>query len=120
MWCDRQCRSYGHTVWPHRGRWLWKRSLAPITLGHFVLVNPHCVSYSRRRTADQPVVFRTPLLQCQTSEIPTLNASPYDPFVAYGRSGKTANILFAVAFDKRHRSRGVRGCGCTIREVHTD
>jgi NAD(P)-dependent dehydrogenase (short-subunit alcohol dehydrogenase family) len=31
----------------------------------------------------------------------------YEPFVAYGRS-KTANILFAVAFDKRHRSRGVR------------
>ena len=33
--------------------------------------------------------------------------TPYEPFVAYGRS-KTANILFAVAFDKRHRSRGVR------------
>ena len=33
--------------------------------------------------------------------------TPYDPFVAYGRS-KAANILFAMAFDKRHRSRGVR------------
>jgi NAD(P)-dependent dehydrogenase (short-subunit alcohol dehydrogenase family) len=31
----------------------------------------------------------------------------YEPFVAYGRS-KTANILFAVAFDRRHRERGVR------------
>ena len=31
----------------------------------------------------------------------------YEPFVAYGRS-KTANALFAVAFDKRHRDRGVR------------
>jgi NAD(P)-dependent dehydrogenase (short-subunit alcohol dehydrogenase family) len=30
--------------------------------------------------------------------------TPYDPFVAYGRS-KTANILFAVAFDRRHRER---------------
>jgi NAD(P)-dependent dehydrogenase (short-subunit alcohol dehydrogenase family) len=29
------------------------------------------------------------------------------PFVAYGRS-KTANILFAVEFDRRHRDRGVR------------
>jgi NAD(P)-dependent dehydrogenase (short-subunit alcohol dehydrogenase family) len=28
-------------------------------------------------------------------------------FIAYGRS-KTANILFAVAFDERHRERGVR------------
>jgi len=33
--------------------------------------------------------------------------TPYEPFVAYGRS-KTANILFAAAFDKRHRGRGVR------------
>jgi NAD(P)-dependent dehydrogenase (short-subunit alcohol dehydrogenase family) len=33
--------------------------------------------------------------------------TPYEPFAAYGRS-KTANILFAVAFDQRHRGRGVR------------
>jgi NAD(P)-dependent dehydrogenase (short-subunit alcohol dehydrogenase family) len=31
----------------------------------------------------------------------------YVPFVAYGRS-KTANILFAVCFDARHKARGVR------------
>jgi NAD(P)-dependent dehydrogenase (short-subunit alcohol dehydrogenase family) len=31
----------------------------------------------------------------------------YDPWIAYGRS-KTANALFAVAFDRRHRERGVR------------
>lgn len=31
----------------------------------------------------------------------------YDPFVAYGRS-KTANILFAVEFDKRYREKGIR------------
>ena len=33
--------------------------------------------------------------------------TPYDPTIAYGRS-KTANILFAVEFDRRHRARGVR------------
>ena len=33
--------------------------------------------------------------------------TPYDPMIAYGRS-KTANILFAVEFDRRHRARGVR------------
>jgi NAD(P)-dependent dehydrogenase (short-subunit alcohol dehydrogenase family) len=33
--------------------------------------------------------------------------TPYEPFVAYGRS-KTANILFSVAFDLRHRGRGIR------------
>ncbi len=38
---------------------------------------------------------------------PNFERTPYDPFVAYGRS-KTANILFAVAFDRRHRERGVR------------
>jgi NAD(P)-dependent dehydrogenase (short-subunit alcohol dehydrogenase family) len=31
----------------------------------------------------------------------------YTPFGAYGRS-KTANVLFAVEFDRRHRDRGVR------------
>jgi NAD(P)-dependent dehydrogenase (short-subunit alcohol dehydrogenase family) len=31
----------------------------------------------------------------------------YDPMLAYGRS-KTANILFAVEFDRRHKARGVR------------
>jgi NAD(P)-dependent dehydrogenase (short-subunit alcohol dehydrogenase family) len=40
-------------------------------------------------------------------EDPNFERTPYDPFVAYGRS-KTANILFAVAFDQRHRERGVR------------
>ena len=38
---------------------------------------------------------------------PNFETTPYEPFVAYGRS-KTANILFAVEFDRRHRSRGVR------------
>jgi len=36
---------------------------------------------------------------------PNFERTAYEPFVAYGRS-KTANILFAVAFDKRHRDRG--------------
>ena len=37
---------------------------------------------------------------------PNFERTPYEPFVGYGRS-KTANILFAVEFDRRHRSRGV-------------
>jgi NAD(P)-dependent dehydrogenase (short-subunit alcohol dehydrogenase family) len=40
-------------------------------------------------------------------EDPNFERTPYDPFVAYGRS-KTANVLFSVAFDQRHRKRGVR------------
>jgi NAD(P)-dependent dehydrogenase (short-subunit alcohol dehydrogenase family) len=38
---------------------------------------------------------------------PNFDRTPYDPFAGYGRS-KTANILFAVEFDRRHRSRGIR------------
>src|SRR6204780_2714093 len=41
-------------------------------------------------------------------EDPNFERAPYEPFVAYGRS-KTANILFAVAFDRRHNKRGGRG-----------
>jgi len=40
-------------------------------------------------------------------EDPNFERTPYEPFVSYGRS-KTANILFAVEFDRRHRARGVR------------
>jgi NAD(P)-dependent dehydrogenase (short-subunit alcohol dehydrogenase family) len=45
--------------------------------------------------------------------------TPYDPFLAYGRS-KTANILFAVAFDQRHRSRGVRAAAVHPGVIHTE
>jgi NAD(P)-dependent dehydrogenase (short-subunit alcohol dehydrogenase family) len=38
---------------------------------------------------------------------PNFETTPYEPFLAYGRS-KTANILFAVEFDRRYRDRGVR------------
>ena len=38
---------------------------------------------------------------------PNFETTPYDPWAAYGRS-KTANILFAVEFDRRHKASGVR------------
>jgi NAD(P)-dependent dehydrogenase (short-subunit alcohol dehydrogenase family) len=38
---------------------------------------------------------------------PGFETTPYEPFLAYGRS-KTANVLFAVEFDRRHKARGVR------------
>ena len=40
-------------------------------------------------------------------EDPNFDHTPYAEFVAYGRS-KTANILFAVEFDRRHKANGVR------------
>jgi NAD(P)-dependent dehydrogenase (short-subunit alcohol dehydrogenase family) len=38
---------------------------------------------------------------------PNFERTDYAPFVAYGRS-KTANVLFAVEFDRRHKARGIR------------
>lgn len=75
-------------------------------LGHFVLVNRIApliseggrlinLSSSGHRFANVDL------------DDPNFERTPYEPFIAYGRS-KTANILFAVAFDRRHRERGVR------------
>ncbi len=38
---------------------------------------------------------------------PNFEHTEYTPFGAYGRS-KTANILFAVEFDRRHKAQGIR------------
>src|SRR6201998_4464527 len=50
---------------------------------------------------------------------PNFERTPYEPFIAYGRS-KTANILFAVAFDKRHRDRGVRAAALHPGGIQTE
>ena len=50
---------------------------------------------------------------------PNFERTAYDPFVAYGRS-KTANILFAVGFDQRHRGRGVRAAAVHPGVIQTE
>ena len=50
---------------------------------------------------------------------PDFVSTPYEPFVAYGRS-KTANILFAVAFDRRHRGNGIRAAAVHPGGVRTE
>src|ERR1700678_2709947 len=50
---------------------------------------------------------------------PNFEITPYEPFLAYGRS-KTANILFAVAFDQRHRGRGVRAAAVHPGGIRTE
>ena len=52
-------------------------------------------------------------------EDPNFVKTPYEPFVAYGRS-KTANILFAVAFDRRHRGNGIRAAAVHPGGVYTE
>jgi NAD(P)-dependent dehydrogenase (short-subunit alcohol dehydrogenase family) len=75
-------------------------------LGHFVLVNRIAallkpgarlvnLSSAGHRFSDVDL------------DDPNFERTPYTEFAAYGRS-KTANILFAVEFDRRHRTNGVR------------
>jgi NAD(P)-dependent dehydrogenase (short-subunit alcohol dehydrogenase family) len=52
-------------------------------------------------------------------EDPNFERTPYEPFVAYGRS-KTANILFSVAFDQRYRARGVRAAAVHPGGIRTE
>jgi NAD(P)-dependent dehydrogenase (short-subunit alcohol dehydrogenase family) len=52
-------------------------------------------------------------------EDPNFERTAYEPFMAYGRS-KTANILFAVAFDKRHGARGVRAAAVHPGGIQTE
>jgi len=75
-------------------------------LGHFVLVNriARLLRAGGRLINLSSSGHRYSNVDLQD---PNFERTPYEPFVAYGRS-KTANILFAVAFDQRHRERGVR------------
>jgi NAD(P)-dependent dehydrogenase (short-subunit alcohol dehydrogenase family) len=75
-------------------------------LGHFVLVNRIA---SLIRDGGRLINLSSSGHRYANVDLkdPNFERTPYEPFVAYGRS-KTANILFAVAFDKRHRDRGVR------------
>lgn len=50
---------------------------------------------------------------------PNFENTPYDPSIAYGRS-KTADSLFAVAFDERHRDRAVRAIAVHPGNIWTD
>jgi NAD(P)-dependent dehydrogenase (short-subunit alcohol dehydrogenase family) len=50
---------------------------------------------------------------------PNFEHTKYEPWVAYGRS-KTANILFAVGFDKRHRDKGIRAAAVHPGAIQTE
>src|ERR1700678_4529950 len=87
-------------------------------LGHFVLVN-RIASLIR----DGGRLINLSSLGHRYSNVnledPNFERTPYEPFTAYGRS-KTANILFAVAFDKRHKDRGVRAAAVHPGVIHTE
>ncbi|HVZ27053.1 MAG TPA: hypothetical protein VG798_00210, partial [Rhizomicrobium sp.] len=87
-------------------------------LGHFVLINRIAsllkpgsrlvnLSSAGHRYADVDL------------DDPNFDRTPYAEFTAYGRS-KTANILFSVAFDARHKARGVRATAVHPGVIHTE
>lgn len=75
-------------------------------LGHFVLVNriASLIAPGGRLVSVASAGHRYSDVDLDD---PSFERTPYDPMLAYGRS-KTANILFAVEFDRRYRGRGVR------------
>ena len=75
-------------------------------LGHFVLVNRIA---SLLLEGARVVALSSSGHRFSDVDLDDANfeRTDYDPWIAYGRS-KTANILFAVEFDRRHRDRGVR------------
>jgi len=75
-------------------------------LGHFVLVNRIASLIVPRGRLVNVTSYGHRYSDVDLAD-PNFERTPYDPTVAYGRS-KTANILFAVEFDRRHRARGVR------------
>jgi NAD(P)-dependent dehydrogenase (short-subunit alcohol dehydrogenase family) len=87
-------------------------------LGHFVFVN-RIASLIRKGGRLINLASSGHRFANVDLEDPNFERTPYEPFVAYGRS-KTANILFAVEFDRRHRERGVRAAAVHPGGIHTE
>jgi NAD(P)-dependent dehydrogenase (short-subunit alcohol dehydrogenase family) len=87
-------------------------------LGHFVLVN-RIAPLLRRGSRLINLSSAGHRFSNVDLDDPNFERTSYEPFVAYGRS-KTANILFAVAFDRRHRGRGVRAAAVHPGVIQTE
>jgi len=87
-------------------------------LGHFVLINRIAPLL---RKGSRLIVLSSAGHRFSNVDLadPNFERTPYEPFVAYGRS-KTANILFTVAFDQRHRGRGVRAAAVHPGVIETE
>lgn len=75
-------------------------------LGHFVFVN-RIASLMKPGSRLVNLASAGHRFSDVNLDDPNFDTTEYTPFGAYGRS-KTANVLFAVEFDRRHKDRGVR------------
>ena len=104
----RRCLEMEGEVWTPFGRTVdgFETQFGTNHLGHFAFVNRIApliapggrlviVASSGHRVSDVDL------------DDPNFEHQSYDQRIAYGRS-KTANVLFAVEFDRRHRAHGVR------------
>src|SRR6202167_3195569 len=87
-------------------------------LGHFVLIN-RIAPLLREGSRLINLSSAGHRLANVDLDDPNFGRTPYDPFLAYGRS-KTANILFAVAFDRRHRGRDIRAAAVHPGVIQTE
>jgi NAD(P)-dependent dehydrogenase (short-subunit alcohol dehydrogenase family) len=96
----------------------FERQFGTNHLGHFVLVNRIAPLI---RDGGRLVSLASSGHRFSDVDLndPNFEHIPYEPFVAYGRS-KTANVLFAVEFDRRHKSRGVRAAAVHPGGIRTE
>src|SRR5271169_683190 len=87
-------------------------------LGHFVLIN-RIAPLLRKGSRLINLSSAGHRFSNVDLDDPNFERTPYEPFLAYGRS-KTANILFAVEFDRRHRGRGVRAAAVHPGVIETE
>jgi NAD(P)-dependent dehydrogenase (short-subunit alcohol dehydrogenase family) len=87
-------------------------------LGHFLLVN-RIASLMKPGARLVSLASSGHRFSDVDLDDPNFERTPYEPFVGYGRS-KTANILFAVEFDRRHRSRGIRAAAVHPGGIQTE
>lgn len=87
-------------------------------LGHFVLINriAGLLKFGGRVVSVSSAAHRRADVNLQD---PNFEKTPYNEFVAYGRS-KTATILFAVEFDRRHKPRGIRATAIHPGAIQTE
>jgi len=86
-------------------------------LGHFVLVNRLATLL---KSQGRVVVLSSGAHRFSdiNLEDPHFQRTPYNAWAAYGRS-KTANALFAVAFDRRFHARNIRAVSVHPGVIHT-
>ncbi|ODH02482.1 shikimate dehydrogenase [Nostoc sp. KVJ20] len=87
-------------------------------LGHFALINgiEPLLAENGRLVVLSSLAHRGANIDLDD---PNFEQQAYDPWVAYSRS-KTANSLFAVEFDRRHRDRGIRAASVMPGNSFTD